>query len=179
MPRIDWESFAQRFAVTSERGGIAVTTSGARLARRCLEEVIEPSECARAVDWYVAGEPGGDLARSVLRLLRPESAMARCAAVARDKSIPVRQRRSAVELFRFITDASGLGRVEEFLQDEDGEVQVWGSAIVSQLALDGEVTEGECVFLLERMASHSNPEVRRVSGVVQEWFSKAKLREEP
>ena len=101
--------------------------SHADSARLALEQVVGEAEMRATVDHYVSGLPGSEHARSVLWLLRPASAIARCreiSTVATDSE----QRRSAVELLRVVADRRALPWVRGYLDEDDEMIHVWASA---------------------------------------------------
>lgn len=104
-------------------------TSGTDEARRAVISILSEAKLVGAVDYYISGQPGSELARSVLRLLKPICAMERSHEIYATDS-DVSKRRSAVELVRFICDGSTLPWVREFLADPDDGIQMWGAGVL-------------------------------------------------
>src|SRR5262245_25985198 len=92
---IDWRALAERLGALRAGG----ESGGSELGRRALEAILGPEALRAAVDYYAAGLPGAELARSVLALLRPWPAMERCLEVWRSDAGST-ARRAAVELLR-------------------------------------------------------------------------------
>lgn len=129
------------------------------MAIAAVEHMLGSERLVSAVDHYVAARPGSELARSVLWLLHPWSAMLRCRelfASSRDLDV----RRSAIELLRVVADARVLPWIEDFLADPDEEIQAWGILIVDQLLFAGLSDHDACEPILVRARSHANKRVR-------------------
>jgi len=168
---IDWEQLARRIGAIefvsenawSERGGVSV-------AREALVELIGSARLVAAVDHYVAFRPGFEVARSVLRYLRPAAAVTRCRELF-DSNAPARQRVSAVDLLRDLADRSVLAWVPEFLADREPGVWVWGIDIVLQLAYRSEVDAEEVQHLLVLASAHQDERVRETAAAIHERFA--------
>jgi hypothetical protein len=158
--RINWEKLAEELGTlerTSDEGRIERGSSD--LARRALELIVSPASISATVDDYVSGAPGAELARSVLWLLRPPSAMARCWEIYRCET-EIWKRRSAVELLRVVADERVLPWIATFLKDEDAEIQSWGIGVLDQLAFSKGIDREQCAAILEQARLHQNSQVR-------------------
>jgi len=164
---VDWHAIATRLGTLRADG----ESGGSDLGRRALELVLGPDTLRAAVDYYVAGRPGGELARSVLALLRPGPAMDRCLELWRGHPDPV-VRRAAVELLRVVADRRALGWVADFLRDADEGVQTWGAGVVDQLLWSGLAEADECGPLLEAMGGHANEGVRRYADLIRDHLAR-------
>ncbi|HEY1179757.1 MAG TPA: hypothetical protein VGF17_26680 [Phytomonospora sp.] len=149
---IDWGELAAAIGVDPHSGGDGV-------ARRALAHLLGDEALRRAVDWYVDGRPAAEHARSVLWLLRPAAARARCVEIYRDDADPDR-RHMAVELLRVVATGEDLPLVGEFLADADPAIQVWGAGVLDQLLFGDLVTPAEAEPHLRAAAEHPNPSVR-------------------
>lgn len=157
---IDWEALASKLSLIRADAEGTVTEVGSRShALAAVEELIGAERIASAVDHYVTGQPGAELARSVLWLLRPWSAMQRCREIF-DSGLEQRVRRSAVELLRVVADHRALPWVEDFLADSDPEIQMWGVLVVDQLLIANLVDRASCEPVLSRARAHKNKQVR-------------------
>ena len=111
---------------------------------------------------YVGLELGFELARSVLSLLRPPEAMQECFRLYKEDA-EVERRRTAVELLRVVADASVLPWIDDFLDDDDPEVRLWGVGVLDYLVfrdlVDGH--EDAVHALLGRIASADDEGVRQ------------------
>lgn len=90
---IDWEALAvQVGALTGDQ------ESGGRLyAQRAIEILLGEDNMRQAVDYYILGEPGSELARFVLWQIHPWSAMKHCYDICKSNA-DIEVRRSAIEL---------------------------------------------------------------------------------
>ncbi|MEM9072780.1 MAG: hypothetical protein AAGE52_30015 [Myxococcota bacterium] len=141
---IDWTELARKQGSFSS-GGISV-------ARKALAAILGEAEIAHAVAHYIKGEPGSEVARSVLSMVRPKAAMAECYRIYREASDP-NERTMAVELLRVVADATALPWIHEFLDDANQGVRVWGVGVLDYLVMSDLVDdhEEEVVALLDRI----------------------------
>jgi hypothetical protein len=167
LPPIDWQRLAEDLGTIHEPPGGRMESGGRDLAMAALEQLVSPSRLCEAVDDYVSGKPGAELARSVLWLLRPWSAMTRCHDVYQSSTDPAK-RRSAVELLRVVADARVLPWVSEFLDDPDDDIRVWGTLILDQLLLSNLATVDDCAPLLEKARTHESEQVRAIAADILE-----------
>jgi hypothetical protein len=143
---------------------MAPSTPGAH-----LEDVPGEEEMRAAVDSYVAHQPGSELARHVLWLLRPRSAVLRCYEISR-QATNVEDRRSAVELLRVIADRQALPWAAEYLRDEDDLVQAWGIGVVDQLLWSELIEPEEAEELLCAAEQHPNGVVREKARFIRDFL---------
>jgi hypothetical protein len=159
---IDWERLARELGSirpAAHPGGTRAEIGSTSLARAALEQLLGPDVFYAAVDHYVSGAPGSELAKSILRHVRPWSGMVRChETFARSPDLEVR--RSAIELLRVVADRRALDWVPQYLADPDEGIQMWGAGIVRQLLLSDLVERDECAATVELMANHPNPVVQ-------------------
>ena len=160
---IDWENLARRLGaiLPSTDPSVSMQHGSSVLARRALEELVDGAEWAAAVDHYVDRRPGSELARSVLWLVHPWAAMARCRDIAQTSNDPA-ARRFAVELLRVVADDRALPWIGQFLRDGDPLVELCAAKTVEQLLYDCLVEVEACSRLLDEMENHVNPAVRTV-----------------
>ena len=152
---INWQALAQQLGTlrpSGERGGDEP-------ARHALDLIIGEEQLRAAVDHYLAHRPGFELVRSVLRVLHSWVAARYCYEVYQSPA-NIETRRTSVELLRFIADSRALVWVEEFLADEDVEIQGWGLTLVDQLLFSGRAFPEECLPLLDIAEQHSNLYIR-------------------
>ena len=173
-PAIDWERLAREAGAIRADG----EAGGSDYARRALEAIIGPEVWRAAVDHYVEGRPGAELARSVLWLVRPWAAMERCREVSQT-SPDAGRRREAVELLRVVADRRALPWVREYLDDADAGVQQWAAGIVDQLLWSDLVEPEECADLLAMMSAHPNEGVRQRAEWVQSFLRERRAAAEP
>jgi hypothetical protein len=162
---VDWTELALRVGSLDASG----EHSGTHLARAALEEIIGPHVFREAVDHYVSGAPGGELARSVLWHCRPWSAMQRCHELYTATS-DLEVRRRSVELLRVVADRRALPWVAEYLANPDMEIQGWGAGIVDQLLWSELVDPEDCEFLLVVIENHPNEAVRERGAFIKEFM---------
>lgn len=151
---IDWETLARGLGTLREGG----ETGSDQLARQALERIIGEDCLKDAVDYYITGGPGSELARSVLWLLHPWSAMRYCHEIFASEH-PVEDRRAAVELLRVVADERAAGWIKEFLEDADTVIQSWGAGVLDQLLWSGFVERDAVEPLLTQCLNHGNEQV--------------------
>lgn len=164
---INWRRLAERVGTLHKTG----ESGGDDYARRALELIIGEDQLRATVDYYVVEQgPGSELARSVLHVLHSWVAMQRCYELyCSDKDIEVR--RFAIELLRVIADRRALDWVEEFLDNEDLDIQGWGIGVLDQLAFSGSVFLEECEALLDKADHHVNPYVREQATEIRRYLN--------
>src|SRR4051812_43307752 len=96
---IDWKQLGQQLGTLRVDG----ESGGSSEALRAIELLLGEDQLRAAVDYYVAGHRGCELARSVLWQLHPWSAMQRCYEIYRSDA-DVGAKVSAVELLRVVAD---------------------------------------------------------------------------
>ena len=162
----DWHEIAKTIGSLHENG----ESGGDDEARRALITIVGEENLIGAVDYYVSFQHGRELARSVLRMLKPFSAMRRCYEIYSQDG-DIEKRRSAVELIRFISDKQAVQWVAQFMSDPDAEVQGWGAGVIDQLLWDNCLTPEEAAPFLETMRGHPNPQVTRIYTLAEEFLS--------
>lgn len=168
---IDWQALATELSSIRSRADGGRTEFGGRaLALAAVERLVGAERLASAVDHYVSGRAGFELARAVLMLLHPWPSMLRCREIF-DSSLDLNARRSAVELLRVIADARVLPWVDDFLADGDPQIQTWGILIVDQLLMARLVDRESCEPFLARARLHSNEQVRDAAARIEELGS--------
>jgi len=154
-----WDALAEQLGAVEDTAHGRTEHGSDGLARVAIEKILGEDEFRAAVDHYVAGRRGSELARSVLRLLRPGSAMQRCREISTQSTDPD-GRRAAVELLRVVADRRALPWVSDYLDDSDEVVQQWGIRIVDQLLFSDLIEPEDAEPLLRRAEDHPNAEVR-------------------
>jgi hypothetical protein len=149
---IDWSALAAEIGVRPNSGGTEI-------AKSAIAALLGESALRDAVDWYVESRPAYEHARSVLWLLRPKAAQARCLEIYRTDPQPER-RQTAVELMRVVARGDDLPLVHEFLDDPDPIIQIWGVGVLDQLLWDHLVEEEDAEPYLKAAEGHPNPRVR-------------------
>ena len=159
LDEIDWGSLALSLD--------ALDLVDTRKGQLALARIIGVERLQAAVDWYIAGRPGAELARFALWRLQPPAARDRCVEVWRSAQEPI-QRQLAVELLRVVATSEDLGLIGEFLDDEDEGVQVWGVGVLDQLIWSRQVEPEDAAALLEIAANHPNKDVRERCEFIRE-----------
>ena len=90
---VDWQQLAQALGTITEHDSGRQEDGGTAAARLALASILGPAVWRDAVDHYVAGRPGAELSRSVLRMVRPAAAVERCLELLNDKTGAVEARR--------------------------------------------------------------------------------------
>jgi len=166
---IDWLSLSEEMGLITWYEEGRNESGGTREAREAIARILGDDEMRAAVDYYVSGAPGSELARSVLWLLHPVAAMDRCVEIFRSDA-DIEDRRSAVHLLEVAADTRTLELVPEFLADPDDVIPMWGIGIVDQLMISNLVDFEDVRTLLSMAEEHPNPRVRHVARSVIEAF---------
>ena len=169
--RIDWEALAGQLGLIERdaEGGLG-ESGGSDEARLALERILGEAEMRAAVDHYVALRPGSELARSVLWLLHPGSAMLRCREIANDATDP-EERRTAVELLRVVADRRALPWISDYLDDRDEGIQFWAIGILDQLLRSELIEPEEAEGLLQIADRHPNAQVREQAQFIRGFLA--------
>ena len=170
-PMIDWKRLAEDIGALKDG-----QESGSSLfAQEAIERIIGVENIRQAVNHYVEGDPGAELARSVIWRIHPFSAMERCYEIYKNDP-SLEKKRMAVELLRVAADRRVLPWIEEFLNDEDPEIRVWGFGIVDQLLWSELVWENEVSHLIELAEKKSDDNLREKIGFVRGYLQDRKER---
>ena len=165
---IDWKALALQVGSLGgrhERGGN-------HYARRAIELLLSEDNLRNAVEYYLAGPPGSELARSVMWYIRPWSAMKHCYDIYKSER-DIETRRMAIELLRVVADERALNWVAEFLGDEDSGIQTWGVEVLEQLISSGSVEVEDAEQLLLKAETHANILVRERAELIRENLNRA------
>lgn len=165
---IDWKAMAVQLGTLREGS----ESSGSAEARKAIELLLGEDNLRKSVDYYISGGPGSELARSVLWLIRPWSAMSYCHEVYKSGRT-LEARRMAVELLRVVADERALSWVAEFLGDADSGIQTWGIEVLEQLISSGSVEGEDAEQLLAEAEAHPNIHVRERAELIRENLSRA------
>lgn len=165
---IDWARLAVAVGALEAEGG--QEHGGTSYACQAIETLLGEEALADAVDHYIAGHPGSELARSVLWHIHSPRAMERCHEIYGSKA-PLASRRLAVELLRVVADARALPWAREFLDDPDEQIQAWGIGLLDQLVFSKLVHPNDCPDLFNAALSHKNPHVREKAEEILAWQS--------
>ncbi len=149
--QIDWGQLAQ------ELGCVGCVSN--RDALRALEAIIGEDAIREAIEHYIAGGPGAELARFVLWQLHPRSGMEYLYKIFKDD--PDGDRRAwAIELLRVVADKSVIPWISQFLADDDEGIQNLGASVLDHLTWKCLANEEDCGATLQLMKHHANPGVR-------------------
>ncbi|MBL8222675.1 MAG: hypothetical protein JNL62_25780, partial [Bryobacterales bacterium] len=92
--KVDWEQIGRKIGAVHDSG----ESGGEQIGREALSEILGVGCIEEAVELYVNGLPGSAVARSVLSIIKPDHAVARCIAIYESGCLD--RRRAAVELLR-------------------------------------------------------------------------------
>ncbi len=162
---IDWERVAQQLGTLTPDGERGSSDD----ALRAIELLIGEDRLRAAVDYYIAGGRGRELARCVLWQIHPWSAMRRCYEIYRSEA-DADDRVSAIELLRVVADRRALPWVADFLADPNPGVQAWGAGLLDQLLWSRLVEAEECEDLLRTAEGHPNDAVREKGKLVRGYL---------
>lgn len=162
--KIDWIFLGLQVGTLKESGNESVGTED---AQRAIEILIGEENIREAVDYYIDGNPGSELARFVLRQFHPWSAMEHCYEIYKSDDNAER-RMFAVELLRAVADKRALRWINEFLDDDNSEIQVLGMGILDYLNLKSLIVLEDVENILSKAIKHSNPGVREAAEIISE-----------
>jgi hypothetical protein len=159
MPSIDWYDLAERLGTITETATGWGESGGTTVAAEALSQILGDDELRCAVDYYVSRRPGMEMAKSVLQLLKPASAMDRCHEIFLagqdydDVSF-------AINLLQYVADPRVLERVPLYLASDNEGAQYWGIGIVDQLVSFGGVELEDARPVLQLALDHQSEKVR-------------------
>jgi len=159
----DWARVARKVGALPPEGELG----GTKLARRALAEILGDVELVGAVYASLRLEPGSELARNVLSLVKPRRSMEECHALY-ERSSDLNERRLALALLADIGDRWALKHLGEYLEDPDPTIQAWGAKVFFELALADELTDEELERWLSTCGNHRNPQVRETAAHLRE-----------
>jgi hypothetical protein len=160
--KMDWVSLGKQIGTLKESGESVSTQD----AQRAIEILIGEENIRELVDYYIDGKPGYELGRLVLRQFHPWSAMEYCYEIYKSDENPQR-RMFAIELLRSVADKRALKWVNEFLEDENPQIQVLGIGILDYLNLKSLIVIEEVEEILSKALQHSNLGVRQIARTVR------------
>ena len=165
---VDWEALARQLGAFEDS-----EIYSSDMAKQAIEILLGKETLLGAVDYYISGKPGSELARFVLWQLRPWSAMKYCYDIYKlDEDIE--HKRTAIELLRVVGDRRALKWVGEFLDHPDAGIQVWGVGLLDRLLWSDLVEPSEAKELLKKARSHHNPHVRTKAKFVRKYLKERK-----
>jgi HEAT repeat protein len=154
--KVDWSVLAREMGTLinsqSEMGG-------SDLGTQAIEHVLGAEFFEQAVEHYVSGEEGSELARSVLLRLRPWSGMKHCYVIFKTSQNSY-ERVMAVELLPYVGDGRVLKWIPEFLADSDRTIQNLSMRIIEQLLYRHLIDDEDVEEILEAALTHENEVVR-------------------
>jgi hypothetical protein len=163
---IDWKALAKKLGTLRADGEQGSSDDG----RRALEILLGEDRLRETVDYYVRFKDGSELARAMLSVVRPWSAMRRCYEIYKTSG-DAEVRQAAVELLRVIADRRALRWVDEFLRDADEAIRGWGVGVLDQLLWSGLVQVEEGEDLLGQAERSSDEHVRERAAKIREYLS--------
>ncbi len=145
----DWTGLAEQLGTITRTASGYSERGGTDVAREALIEVLGEQLIGSCLDHYLAGGLGSELTRSILRELRPSTAMDRC-----------------MELYRTSSDRE-LGRKAVFALGDfaDGHALQWYSEL---WASDDEVVRYSAVRLIDRLYMTGDLEPEDAINILQE-----------
>jgi HEAT repeat protein len=145
---VDWTALAERLGTITWTEGGRAETGGTDTARRAMIELLGERVILGAVAHYLSHEPGDEVARSILRELRPPAAIDRCIEIYQTSS-DIYRVRDAVELLRWVADERALDWYPVFMQHEDYFVRLYAVGVIDQLWMYGEIEPQDAIARLQ------------------------------
>jgi hypothetical protein len=153
--KIDWAALAR------EVGSIRTDGSeygGRWAAEAALVDILGDDVIRDAVDLYLSGEPGYELARSVLNLLKPRVAMEQCLQL-----VGTEDEVDAMSLLRACADRSVLQSLPQLFANDNANTRCWAIMILDQLLFSGYVKDGEVKNLIDKALADPHEGVRELA----------------
>jgi len=172
MTNIDWEQLAKNVGAIKEGHESGSNT----FAIEAIEQLIGEDNIREAVDYYIKGGPGAELARFVIWQIHPWSAMEYCYEIYKTDD-DLERRRMAVELLRVAADSRVIPWIEEFLVDPDNGIRSWGFGIIDQLLWSELAQEHEVDELIKLAEQNSDANLQENIQFVKTYLAKRKERE--
>ena len=150
--KIDWAALAR------EVGSIRTDGSeygGSWAAEAALVDILGDDFIRDAVDLYLSGEPGYELARSVLNLLKPRVAMEQCLQL-----VGTEDEDDAMSLLRACADRSVLQSLPQLFANDNANTRIM---ILDQLLFSGYVKDGEVKNLIDKALADPHEGVRELA----------------
>ncbi|MCE9580510.1 MAG: hypothetical protein K8W52_45745 [Deltaproteobacteria bacterium] len=157
----DWTALAVQ--LRSVGAGDGFERGSDTLARAAIVQLLGDDAMRDAVDFYVTHRPGSELARSVLWLLHPWSAMQRCHEIFASDDADVDERRSAVELLRVVADRRVLPWIPLYLADPDPSIRGLGIGVVDQLLFADLIEFEDGAEMIAHACADEDPHVREAA----------------
>ncbi len=158
MKTFNWEEIAESLKLFGEDGERASLND----AKKALEILLGEDNLRGAVDYYISYEPGCELARCVLMMLKPSSAIHRCYEIFTN-SKSIEDKRNAVYLLKYISDRRVLPWIQEFIEYPDEGVQNCCVEIIDQLLYINMIEPEDCMQFLDLINNHENDHVRKIA----------------
>jgi hypothetical protein len=154
--KVNWSALAREMDTLIDSKS---EIGGSDLGTQVIEHLLGAEFFEQAVEHYISGEPGAELARSVLLRLRPWSGMKHCYEIFKtSKNFDKRIR--AVELLPYVGDKRILPWIPEFLANPDETIQNLSMRIIEQFLYRHLVCEEEVQPILKKALSHDNAYIR-------------------
>ena len=177
---VDWRALADKLGTItwSEHG--RSESGGTQVACDAITEILGDELLRDAVDFHVSCEPGGEVARSVLILLKPPAAMERCREIFRSP-IDDQQAADAIGLLKMVADRRVLEWIPEFMVSENEGVRTCTLGIIDQLLIMEEsITSEEAFPFFKQALSDPSNMVRAQASRILDTFAEveqvAKIR---
>ncbi len=172
--KVDWRDLADALGTIEFTDGGHSELSGSGAAARALNLIVGNNIGADAADFYLSHQPGSELARSVLRLLRPKSAIERCLEIFR--SAPDSQEAcDSVELLRSIATPWVLEHFDELMSSHNETTRMWAVSLLDDLWMTGELeVENGWPYLLRAIRDPSPNVVEQAKGIAEMWDDEEK-----
>ena len=154
---IDWRGLAEKIGTITWTEHGRSESGGTGVACDAITDILGDAALREAVDFYVSGQPGNEMARSVLILLKPPAAMERCREIFREPS-DKQEAIDAINLLKMVADRRVLEWIPEFMESDIEGVRMWTLGILDQLLIMQEVITPEeaMPYFRQALADSSN-----------------------
>jgi hypothetical protein len=161
---VDWTALATQLgALEYGPKGERREHGGDGIARQALNAILGDEFWREAVDSWLAGTPGSEVIRSIIWLLNPPAAAARCYEIYKSNA-DQETRQYAVILLKDAADGTVLPWVAELLNDPEEDINVISIWFLDKLLFDyryaAQWSRDEFAQLLGRAEAHPSQRVR-------------------
>ena len=165
---VDWRVLAEKLGTISWTENGRGESGGTGVACDAITEILGSELLRDAVDFYVSGQPGNQVARSVLLLLKPRVAMERCLEIFRSP-IDEQEAADAINLLKMVADRHVFEWIPEFMDSGNVGVRVWTLGIIDQLLIMQEaITLEEAMPFIKQGLTDPSENVRhQAQGILE------------
>jgi hypothetical protein len=158
--QVDWSELAQQMGLLSVEDGANTERGGTTIGREAAARILGKDVLVSAVDHHLTYQPGWELARSFLMVLKPYVAMERCLAIFRT-SEDADIKASAICLLKDVADRRVLEWMPEIASSPIPTVRYWSLGIIDQLLImQNEIELSDALPIVTKLRNDPDLHVR-------------------